>query len=86
MKNRKENVKINLSTLVFFFSNTLGRPHCVYKNLKTLALRCCADMMENFIGKKENGQIKGLISNDKQYVDDSFLHCTTCHIQPLYQI
>ena len=40
-------------------------------------------MMEDLIGKEENWTNKG---TDKQYVADSLLHSTTCHIQPLYQI
>ena len=40
-------------------------------------------MMEIFIRKKEKWTNKG---TNKQYVADSFLHSTTCHTQPFYQI
>ena len=40
-------------------------------------------MMENIIGKKENGQNKG---TDMPYVPDSLIHSTNCHCQLLYQI
>ena len=79
----KENVKINLSILVFHPTIYLATLK-VYKNLKTLALiEAEKSVTENLIREKEKWTNKG---NGKQQEADSLLHDTTSHTQHLYQI
>ena len=54
------------------------------QNLKTLAIIGAENSVtKRFIGEKENGQIKGMISSSMLFL---FLHNTTSHTKHLYQI